>query len=101
MLFKRVHVHSSLLCHWSFFYLSKFYLDGKTPLLKQCISFLNCRLFGILMGLCLKVRKKYLSAKGVRSPKSLGTAAIMHCPTNIVQIPLILFSVSVLMGINN
>jgi len=53
------------------------------------------------MGLCLKVRKKYLSAKGVRSPKSLGTAAIMHCPTNIVQIPLILFSVSVLMGINN
>src|SRR6218665_2751540 len=48
MLFKRVHVHSSLLytCSTGVFHLSKFYLglDEKPPLLKQCSSYFNCRL---------------------------------------------------------
>src|SRR6218665_2252342 len=91
MLFKRVHVHSSLLYTYSTgVFLSKFYLglDEKPPLLKQCSSYFNCRprLLNNNNGLMPKyvlcwpgrqgVREKYLTAKGVRSSKSLGTAAL-------------------------
>src|SRR6218665_1790757 len=76
-----------------FFHLSKLYLDEK--LLRQCFSYFNCRLLGIMiMGLCLNVfsigqaamqgvREKYLTAKGVRSPKSLGTAGLQYTVVKI------------------
>src|SRR6218665_725052 len=82
-----LHCYSTLV----FFHLSKFYLDGKTSLLKQCFSYFNCRLLGII-GLWLNIYigllarppgdpRKYLTAKGVRSHKSLGTAAPnLSCP---------------------
>ena len=63
--------------------MSKFYLDEKTPLLKQCFSYFNCGLLnnnGLMPKhlLCLPgrqgVREKYFTAKGVHNPKSLGTA---------------------------
>jgi len=69
-----------------FFHLSKFYLDGKTQLLKQCFSYFNCRLLGIIWSngchevRCHGVREKYLTAKGIRSQKSLGTAVLYHGP---------------------
>jgi len=67
-----------------FFHLSKF---EKTPLLKQCSSYYNCRLLndnGLMPKYLLcwpgrqGVREKYFTAKWVRSPESLGTAGICY-----------------------
>jgi len=55
----------------------------KDSIAKQCFSYFNCRLLGIIWAYAYisvvlarlpGVREKYLTAKGVRSPKSLGTA---------------------------
>src|SRR6218665_393915 len=85
MLFNRVHVHSTVIA-LEFFHLSKFYLDEKTPLLKQFFSYYNCRLLnnnGLMHKYLLcwpgrqRFREKYFAAKGVRSGKSLGTAVLV------------------------
>ena len=78
-----------------FFHLSKFYLDEKPPFLKQCFSTCNCMYTLNNNGLMPKyllywpgrqgVLEKYFTAKGVRSPKSLGTAALSQwCISHIL-----------------
>src|SRR6218665_456055 len=102
MLFKCVHdcmftLHCYILIALECFHLSKFYLclDEKPPLLKQCSSYFNCRLLNNNNGhmpkylLCWpgrqRVREKYLTAKRVRSPKSLGTAGLGHERYQLVE----------------
>src|SRR6218665_1061603 len=80
MLFKRVHVHSSLLLHRSFFHLSKFYLDEKTSFLKQCFSTFKCRLLNN-NGLMPKYLFYWPSHQGKRGPqpKKFGNRWSMCC----------------------
>src|SRR6218665_540179 len=73
-----------------FFHMSKFYLDEKL----HCSSYFNCRPLnnnGLMpkYPLCWSgrqgVREKYFTAKGVRSPKSLGTAALQEFEMRILS----------------
>src|SRR6218665_1930842 len=75
MLFNRVHVHSTVIA-LEFFHLSKFYLDEKTPLLKQFFSYFNCRFLnnnGLMHKYLLCWPGRQRSAKNISQQK--GSAA--------------------------